>query len=146
MDAAFIPTISALAGTVIGGITSFATSWLSQTAQSRAQRLAQERTKREELYSKFLEETARLYSHALTEAQVDYTKLVDIFALRGRILLTASDGVVQGADLVIRTLVDLYIAPNRSDADVRASLEDEKQDVMAAFARACCLELRALRI
>lgn len=146
MDAAFIPTISALAGTVIGGITSFATSWLSQTAQSRAQRLAQERTKREELYSKFLEETARLYSHALTEAQVDYTKLVDIFALRGRILLTASDGVVHGADLVIRTLVDLYIAPKRSDADIRANLEDEKQDVMAAFARACRLELRALRI
>src|SRR3954452_18805463 len=39
MEAAYISTFAALAGTAIGGLTSFATSWMTQHAQARAQRL-----------------------------------------------------------------------------------------------------------
>ena len=36
MDAAYISAISALAGSVIGGLTTALTTWLSQRSQARA--------------------------------------------------------------------------------------------------------------
>lgn len=47
MEAAYISAFAALAGTAIGGLTSFATSWMTQ--QARAQRLASERDRCEAL-------------------------------------------------------------------------------------------------
>jgi len=37
MDSAFISAFAALGGALIGGLTSFATSWLTQQAQAREQ-------------------------------------------------------------------------------------------------------------
>ncbi len=42
MDAAYISALAALTGTAIGGLTSFATSWTTQHAQFKAQRIAAE--------------------------------------------------------------------------------------------------------
>ena len=53
MEAAYISGLAALAGTAIGGLTSFTTSWMTQQAQVRAQRLANERDKREALLGRF---------------------------------------------------------------------------------------------
>jgi hypothetical protein len=145
MDQAFISTLSALAGTVVGGLTSFATSWVTQATQSKATRLATELSRRCELYGRFLEETARLYSHAVSEEKINYTVLVDIYALRGRILLMSSDDVTKCADDVIKALIDIYIAPNQTDSEVRRKLEDIGHDPMVAFARVCRKELGALR-
>jgi hypothetical protein len=53
MEAAYISALAALAGTAIGGLTSFATSWMTQQAQTRSQRLAAEKEKREDLFGRF---------------------------------------------------------------------------------------------
>lgn len=143
MDAAYISTLSALAGTVIGAISTFATSWVTTRAQERAARLATERTRRDELYSKFLEEFARVYSHAVTEDKVDFSKLVDVYALRGRILLQSSAEVAASADAAITSVMDVYMAPNRSDSEVLSHFSEN--DPMQAFAKACRAELAALR-
>jgi hypothetical protein len=65
MDAAYISAFAALAGTANGGLTSFATSWTTQQAQARAQRLAAERDARAALFGRFLDEAAKLYTDAL---------------------------------------------------------------------------------
>ena len=146
MDQALLSTISALAGTVVGGVTSFATSYFQQQTQSKAERLAKEVAGRQELYGKFLEETARLYSFAVREDVIDYAHLVDIFALRGRILLISSPEVTQQADSVIKALVDLYMTKNVTDAYVRDSLDrGPDKDPMVSFARACRGELQRMR-
>ena len=44
---------------------------------------------------------------------MDYAELVEIFALKGRISLRASEPVKTSADRSIKFLVDLYMAPNR---------------------------------
>lgn len=143
MDAAYISTLSALAGTVIGAVSTFATSWMTTRAQERTARLATERTRRDELYSKFLEELSRLYSHAVSEEKIDFTQVVSIYALRGRILLQSSGNVVEQADEAIKRVMDIYLAPNSSDADVlKRSRED---DPMKGFANACRDELAAFR-
>ncbi len=143
MDTAYISTLSALAGTVIGALSTFATSWMTQTTQAKVARLNAERDRRSELYGRFMEETARLYSHAVSEETVDFSQLVNIYALKGRILLQSSDEVAQRADAVITLLVEIYLAPNRNAADV---FHDSRQrDPMRPFAEACRAELRSLR-
>src|SRR5215472_7404154 len=102
MDAAYISALAALAGTAVGGPTSFATSWMTQQAQSKAQRLAAERAKREDLFGKFLDEAAKLYSEALQNKREEASALMVIYGLTNRIRLIASARVVDSADTVTR--------------------------------------------
>ena len=46
MDAAYVSAFAALGGALIGGLTSFATSWLTQQTQARAQQLEHKLTRR----------------------------------------------------------------------------------------------------
>ena len=145
MDPALISTFSALAGTVVGGVTSFATTWMTTTAQNRAARLSAERAKREELYGSFMDELATLYAGALSSSSVDYAKLTGAFALRGRITLLASDAVVAAADRALKFVVDLAMGPPREASEVRRMMDDRNADTITEFARASREELQSLR-
>ena len=145
MEPALLPTLAALAGTVVGSLTSLATTWMTQSNQARAARTAAEWTRRNELYGKFLDETARLYSLAVSKDKIDYADLVEVFALRGRITLQSDGPVTQRADAVITALIGIYMAPKRSDAEVLQDLETSSSDLMGAFAAACRKELGALQ-
>lgn len=81
VDAAYISAFAALAGTAIGGLASFATSWTTQHAQTRAQRIATERDARAELFGRFLDEAAKLYADALQSRRDDISRLTGIYAL-----------------------------------------------------------------
>jgi hypothetical protein len=144
MDPAYLSALSALAGTMIGGVTTFLTSWTTQMAQARSARLSEERARRDQLYSKFLDETARLYSYAMSEDKINHQNLVNIFALRGRILLQSSPSIVEAADAIIKRLVSVYMTPNRSDSDLLQDIENSSDDLMVAFAKVCRAELRLL--
>jgi hypothetical protein len=66
MDPSYVPALAALAGSAIGGLTSFATTWLTQQTKARAQQLVDEMVRRQELYKDFIEEASRLYADALS--------------------------------------------------------------------------------
>jgi hypothetical protein len=119
MEQAYLSAASALAGTVIGGVTSFATTWLTTSAQARAARLAAERDKREDAYGRFMEVLAALYAFALDNQGVDYPRMAQAYALRGRIVLMCSQPVAVSADTALKFIVDLMLAPRRSDAEMR---------------------------
>jgi len=146
MDQAYSSTLSALAGTVIGGVTSFATSWVTQSAQAKAARIAAERAKREELYGRFIDEIAVLYGQALASDQVEYAKLVPLFALKGRIILLASPQVTAAAESALKFAVDLYLAPARTAPEMRQMMEDRSADIIGAFSAECRRELETLRL
>lgn len=55
-----ISTLAALAGTAAGGLASPATNRLTRASQARAQRLAGERARRDELHGRFIDEAAQL--------------------------------------------------------------------------------------
>ena len=143
MDAAYISTVSALAGTVIGGLSTFATSWMTQTFQARNARLSAERMRRDELYSKFLEELARVYAHAVSDEDVDFSQLIAVYSLRGRILLQSSEAVARVADAALDHVQEVYMAPNGTAAEVFRRFQEN--DPMKPFADACRAELAALR-
>jgi hypothetical protein len=57
MDVAYVSALSALAGSVVGGLTSCFTTWLSQRAQAKAGQLAHDLSRREDLYTDFIVES-----------------------------------------------------------------------------------------
>jgi hypothetical protein len=144
MDQAYISTLAALAGTVIGGLTSFLTAWVTQDVQARRQRIAAETAKRQELYGGFMDELAVLYGYALGSEQMDYGKLVKIFALRGRITLMATPAVIDSADRAMKFVVDLYLGPKRTPQEVREMMDDQSNDRIGDFAKLCREEFRDL--
>jgi hypothetical protein len=142
VEAAYISALAALAGTAIGGLTSFATSWTTQQAQARAQRLAAERDARAVLFGRFLEEAAKLYSDALQSRQDDMTRLIGIYALTNQIRLISSPQVVDDADTVCRIIIDTYLAPNITMEEMRANWTDRHVDPLRDFSEACRQELQ----
>ena len=142
MEAAYISALAALAGTAIGGLTSFATSWTTQQAQVRAQRLANERDKREALFGRFLEEAAKLYADALQNKRDDVTALIGIYALTNRIRLVSAPRIVESADALVGIIVDTYLAPNVTLEGMRSNWVDKHVDPLRDFSEACREELQ----
>lgn len=136
MDNASTSAIAALAGSTIGALASFATTWLTQHSQERAQRFAQAMTRREHLYREFIEEASKLFTDALTHQLEEPSKFVHLYALVGNLRLCASANVIVKAQEVMRQIVETYNLPNM---DFR-SLEDRREhetDVLRAFSEAC---------
>jgi len=63
MNIALFPAFAALAGSAIGGLTSFASAWLTQHHQDRVKRLSRDKTRRQELYEQIIDD--REDNHAL---------------------------------------------------------------------------------
>jgi hypothetical protein len=142
MDGAYISAFAALAGTAIGGLASFATSWTTQQAQTRAQRRATERDARAALFGRFLDEAAKLYSDARQSSRDDMTGLIGIYALTNRIRLVSSPQALESADTVCRIIVDAYLAPNITMEEMRANWIDRHVDPLRDFSEACRQELQ----
>ena len=140
--AAYISAFAALAGTAIGGLASFTTSWVTQNAQTRAQRRAAERDGRAALFGRFLDEAAKLYSDALQTSRDDVSGLIGIYALTNRIRLLSTPEVVEAADTVVRIIVDTYLAPNITLHEMRTNWIDKHVDPLRDFSEACRKELQ----
>ena len=54
MDVAYISALSALAGSVVGGLTSGIGTWLNQRFQAKNATLGHELSRRQELYKDFI--------------------------------------------------------------------------------------------
>ncbi len=65
MDIAYISALSALAGSVVGGLTSGVTTWLGLRVQERARQLAHNKSAREDLYRDFIIAASQAYGNAL---------------------------------------------------------------------------------
>lgn len=136
---------SALAGTAVGGLSTFATTWITQVAQGRAARRAEEHARRQDLYGRFVDELANLHAHALSEDRMDYHKLTNIFALKGRILLFAPPPVVSACEASVGYVMDLYMAPPAPPEELRAMLEQGRPDWIKEFARVASADLHGFR-
>jgi hypothetical protein len=137
MNNAYIPAVAALAGSAIGALASFATTWLTQHAQERAQRYAQAMTVREQLYGGFIEEASKLFTDALTHELDDPSKFVALYALVAKLRLFAPAGVIANADQVMQRIVETYNLPNRDfrkPVDMRVQSE---HDLLQSFSEAC---------
>jgi hypothetical protein len=145
MNSAYLPALAALAGSAIGGLTSFASAWLTQHHQDRANRLSGEKTRRQKLYRKFIDEASRLYADALVHDQAEVSALVGIYALISRMRVVSSSAVIAKAEAVVRMILDTYLVPNKTFPQFRElMLNSHAADPLRAFSGECRAELQAL--
>jgi hypothetical protein len=137
MDPAFFSAFAALAGSAIGGATSFISSWLSHGAQLRTQLLLNDKARRQELYREFVEDASRLYIDSLISNTPDLSKAITLYALISRMRILSSPRVTEEADKVALLIVESYPQPNKSFEDVRAMVNKHALDPLRDFAEAC---------
>lgn len=138
MDAAYISAFAALAGSAIGGFTSLATSWLSQQSQGKAQRLAEDMSKRQDLYKHFIEEASKFYADALVSNKAEVSSLIGLYAMTSRMRILSTPNVIESADRVMRAIVDTYLAPNRTFKELHDMMDSPAIDPLRAFAELNC--------
>ena len=144
MDTASISAFAALGGALIGGLTSFATSWVTQKTQVKAQQLSHKLTRREELYKDFIEEASRLYADSLVHETPDISQLIGLYAMISMMRAISSTTIVQYADKVARMIVNTYLAPNKSLPELRDMVNSGAVDPLRDFSEACREEFQRL--
>jgi hypothetical protein len=117
MNPAYISAFAALAGSIIGGLTSLATSWVTQRTQARAGELTRNRRRREKLYGQFIDEASRLYIDALgrdeAQASEQAAELVKIYSVVSQMRVLSSRRVIQAAENIVRKIVDTTLRQRR---------------------------------
>ena len=145
MDSPYLPAVAALAGSAIGGLTSFASAWLTQRHQDRANRLSRDKARRQKVYRQFIEEASKLYADALVHDNLQISTLVSAYALISRMRVLSSPPVLQKADAVIRTIIETYFSPNKTPIELRTLLDNDAIDPLRAFSEECRVELETLK-
>jgi hypothetical protein len=142
MDAAYFSAIAALSGSVVGGLTSLAASWVSQSAQARISRLTSDKNRRQELYRGFIEEASRLYADALASDKAEIANLVTLYAMVSRMRILSSPPVIEAADDVVRLIISTYGEPTRTLQDLQKLIKSTHIDPLRHFSEVCRDDLR----
>jgi hypothetical protein len=138
LNPAYISAFAALAGAIIGGLTSFGTTWFTQRAQLRSADREARRAKLEALYNDYITEAARRYVDALTHQTEDPTNMVPLYALGSRMRLASARAVIDAAVRIDETILETYLGPNRALHEVRDLIrEGGMKTLLIEFSEAC---------
>jgi hypothetical protein len=144
MDVAYISALSALAGSVIGGLTSGITTLMNQRAQARAGQFAHEMSRREELYKDFILAASNAYGNAMMSNEPQIQELVALYAMISRMRVLSRPRTVACADKLMRATIDTYFAPNKTIRELHDLMKSGTGvDPLRDFSEAAREELRA---
>jgi hypothetical protein len=132
-----VTALAAVAGSLVGGLTSFATGYYVQRGQWHTQHVMRDLERREELYAHFNELAAQLILDGLDHELDDPGKLIGIEALAGRIRLSSSAAVLKAAEGVIAHIMAGYARP---PVDPRKEVLTNTQEViepLVTFSKVC---------
>ena len=114
MDVAYISAMSALAGSIVGGLTSGFTNWLSQRSQVRAEQFNRDRARRQELYKDFILEASKVYTDAVMSNEPNIQELIALYGMLSRIRTMSSSTIVTCAERILVETTRAYSQPNQS--------------------------------
>jgi hypothetical protein len=144
MDVAYVSALSALAGSVVGGLTSGFTTWLSQRAQARAGQLAHEMSRREELFKDFMVAASKAYGEAIVSNEPKLEELVALYSMVSRMRVMSLPRTVESADQVMRATIGTYFAPNKTIRELHELVQSGTGiDPLKDFSEAARDELHA---
>ena len=111
--AALLSQVSGLLGALIGGGASFAVAVYNQRSEERLQRVANEVTRREAIYSDFLVNASKLLLNAYTHDDLvlgsDEQHLIGLI---NRMRLFAPPHIVGEAEAVFKAIVEILLKPS----------------------------------
>ena len=132
-----VTAMAAVAGTLLGGLSSFATSYFVQRRQGHAEHVLRDIERREDLYAQFNEAAAQLILDSL-EHELDHpSKLIGIETLVGRIRLASSGQVLDAAEAVIAHVLETYQRPAVDPREAVRTSPGAVIDPLVVFTKAC---------
>jgi hypothetical protein len=141
MDSAILSATSGLIGSLVGGVSTFAASWLGARNQYRTQTLVQQVVRRETLYAEFIGEATKCLTDAWSHQAASPQVITGLYGAFERIRLMASQPVIDAADNVIRHVIEAYAAPAKSFDELRRTVESrEFRSPLSNFTEACRAE------
>ena len=140
---ATVPTLSAIGGSIIGALSSTVSAWIAQRHRERREVVAKKIAQLEQLYSDFINESARLLVDAVQHSLENPGRLVPLYALLSRIRLGSSTDVIESGERVIATILKTYLEPNLSPEEIQ-SAASRHNDHLQEFSNACRRELESL--
>ena len=113
IDPSLLSSVSALLGALVGGGASLLGVIYTQRSQDRVQRVASEIAKRETVYADFVMSASNLLLNAYTHDEIalsgDEQRMIGLI---NRMRLFASTDVVDGAEAVLRAIVEISLKPS----------------------------------
>jgi hypothetical protein len=140
---ATIPLLSAIGGSIIGALSSTVSAWILQRHRERRELVTTKIAHLEQLYSDFINESARLLVDAIQHSLENPATLVPLYALLSRIRLGSSTQVIEGGERVIATILKTYFEPNLTPNEIQAAA-NKHSDHLQEFSEVCRRELEAL--
>ena len=142
MDVAYVSALSALAGSVVGGLTSGFTTWLSQRAQAKAGQLALNLSRREELFKDFIVAASKAYGEAIVSNEPQLQEIIALYAMISRMRVLCLPPTVACADQIMVTTIGKYFEPNRTIRDLHELMKSgAEMDPLREFSEAAREEL-----
>ena len=140
---ATVPTLSAIGGSIVGALSSTVSAWIAQRHRERREVVAKKIAQLEQLYSDFINESARLLVDAVQHSLENPGMLVPLYALLSRIRLGSSTDVIESGERVIATILRTYFEPNLSPEEIQ-SAASRHNDHLQEFSNVCRRELESL--
>jgi hypothetical protein len=141
MDVAYISALSALAGSVIGGLTSTGTTWLTQRAQTRAGQIVHELERRQDLYRDFIIAASKAYGDALMSNDPHVAELVELYSMVSRMRVLSTPRTIECANTIMLTIIDTYFSPNKSVRELRELIKVGDIDPLKDFSESARAEV-----
>jgi hypothetical protein len=117
MDIGYLTAASALAGSIVGGLTSSMTTWITQRTQARAGYLAREMARRDDLYKDFIVAASKAYGDAVVSSELQVQDLIALYAMVSRMRVQSSPTTIACAEKVMMLTINTVMAPNKTLAE-----------------------------
>jgi hypothetical protein len=144
IDPTLLSPVSALFGALVGGVATLLGAIYSQRSHDRVERVASEIAKREAVYADFVMSASNLLLNAYTRDDIalsgDEQRLIGLI---NRMRLFAPAEVIDGAEAVLRAIVEILLKPGielrqLAKAALSKSLDP---DPLLAFSSICRKDL-----
>jgi hypothetical protein len=147
MDVAYITALAALAGSVVGGLTTGVTTWMGVRSQARAGYLTQGMVQRQDLFRDFIVAASKTYGEALVSSELQIQEVVALWAMISRMRILCSPKTAACAEKVMFLIVDTYFEPNKTIRELRDLMKSEAGiDPLKDFSEVAREELRAFNL
>jgi hypothetical protein len=148
IDPALLGPVSALLGALVGGVASLLGAVYSQRHQDRVQRVASEIAKRETVYAELVMSASQLllnaYTHDDIELGSDEQRMIGLI---NRMRLFAPTKVVDGAEAVLRAIVEVLLKPRVELRQLAKEALSKRldPDPLLTFSEICRADLDSVR-
>jgi hypothetical protein len=145
MDAAYLSALSALAGSVVGGLMSGVGGWFNQRTQARAGQRAHDILRRQDLYRDFIVAASGAYGKAIVSSEPQIEDLIALYAMISRMRIISSTRTVECADQIMHKTIATYSAPNKTIRELNEMImSGAGLDPLKEFGEVAREELQAL--